>query len=282
MGERYFSGSRSTAAVWRTLRALAALTAIRCAFQRQWAGFFSCMMTLLLFLTLPLAGRQLRVKLPAAMQITLLLFFFGACVLGETACFYLRFPFWDVLLHAVSGVLFAAFGFCLGDLLDKERRVRLSPLLCAVTAFCFSMTTGVLWEFFEYAADHLLSLDMQKDTILRGFQSVLLDPSRQNIPLPVGDIAETIIHSGDGKEYVLQGYLDVGLRDTMKDLFVNFVGAAAFSALGYISLTRQGGLRLVSALIPVAETPCGMAGMPITAARGAAFPVKPHKFLKKA
>ncbi len=53
--------------------------------------------------------------------------------------------------------------------------MHLSPFYMAVTAFCFSMTIGVLWEFFEWGMDNL-GLDMQKDTVLTGFNTVMLEP----------------------------------------------------------------------------------------------------------
>src|SRR5699024_12414567 len=67
----------------------------------------------------------------------------------------------------------------------------------AIVAFCFSMTVGVLWEFFECAMDRFFGMDMQKDTIIHGFSSVMLDPTHSNIPVPVENITEVIVN---GKE----------------------------------------------------------------------------------
>ena len=38
----------------------------------------------------------------------------------------------------------------------------------------------------------------------------------------------------------LGGYLDVGIIDTMKDLFVNFIGAVVFSTIGYFYVRGRG------------------------------------------
>ena len=96
-----------------------------------------------------------------------LLFIFSAEILGEISSFYVLFPFWDTTLHTLNGFLAAAIGFSLVDLLNRSDRVKfdLSPLFLSITAFCFSMTIGVLWEFFEFAMDQFFALDMQKDTI---------------------------------------------------------------------------------------------------------------------
>ena len=54
----------------------------------------------------------------------------------------------------------------------------------------------------------------------------------------------------NGQELGLGGYLDIGLLDTMKDLFVNFIGAVVFSVFGYFYVKYKGKGRLVPSLIP--------------------------------
>ena len=245
---------RAVFAVWITLRTAVLLIAVRCAFQMRWESFFTCLLALVLFLAPSFAARKLRLRLPSAMEITVLIFIFCAEILGEVAAFYVKYPFWDTMLHTVNGFLFAAFGFSLADLLNGERalRFRLSPPFLALAAFCFSMTAGVLWEFLEFAADRLLPLDMQKDTVISGFHSVLLDPAHGNRPVPVQEITETVISLADGRRITVPGYLDTGLADTMKDLFVNFLGAAVFSAIGARYVRRRGKQPLAAAFIPTA------------------------------
>lgn len=100
-----------------------------------------------------------------------------------------------------------------------------SPIYVALVAFCFSMTIGVLWEFFEFGMDRLFMMDMQKDTIVHSITSVMLDPTNKNIPVTIGDITSVTVN---GQELGFGGYLDIGLYDTMEDLFVNFIGGAGF------------------------------------------------------
>ena len=103
-----------------------------------------------------------------------------------------------------------------------------------MVAFCFSMTIGVLWEFIEYSADKLFALDMQKDFVISSFSSVTLDPSGNGDLMKLQDITQTVITTAAGETYVVDGFLDIGIKDTMKDLFVNMVGALVFSVLGYL------------------------------------------------
>ena len=161
----------------------------------------------------------------------------------------------DTMLHTLNGVLCAAIGFSLVDLLNRSTKIStfsLSPVYMAVVAFCFSMTVGVMWEFFECAMDRFFLLDMQKDAIMNTISSVMLDPAGGNTPVIIQDIADVIIVHSDGTQQALGlgGYLDVGIWDTMKDLFVNFIGATVFSIIGYFYVKQRGKGKLASSFIP--------------------------------
>ena len=135
------------------------------------------------------------------------------------------------------------------DLLNRNERFRfqLSPLYLALVAFCFSMTIGVLWEFFEFGMDRLFLLDMQKDTVVQSITSVMLDETNSNIPVTLAGITDVAVN---GESLGFAGYLDIGLYDTMEDLFVNFLGALIFSLIGYFSAKRQEKNRVIDNLVP--------------------------------
>ena len=99
------------------------------------------------------------------------------------------------------------------------------------------MTIGVLWEFYEFFVDQNLNMDMQKDTIITSIHSVALNPDRVNVPYHIKNITSTVVN---GEALPIEGYLDIGLIDTMKDLFVNFIGAVVFSIIGYFYIKRKG------------------------------------------
>ena len=221
---------------------------------RNYENAYICVLTLLLFTIPSIAERKLRVDLPDTLEIIILIFIFSAEILGEIKEYYLAFPFWDTLLHTVNGFLFAAIGFSLVNILNEDKRVSLTlaPLYMALTAFCFSMTIGVLWEFFEWGMDSFFGADMQKDTIVTAFNSVTLDPGGHNIPYHVRNVADTILVFSDGsyQPLGLGGYLDLGLYDTMMDLLVNFVGAVVFSFIGYFYVKNKGKGKIAPHFIP--------------------------------
>ena len=245
---------RSSFLVYVVLRALVILVMILQIFNRNYENVFLCALTLLLLIVPSFLQVNLKIELPTGLEIILLFFVFAAEILGEIEAYYIRFPFWDTMLHTLNGFLMAAIGFSLVDILNRNERFKfdLSPFFVAIVAFCFSMTIGVLWEFFECAMDLFFGQDMQKDTIVHAFSSVMLDPEGANHPIRVSGIYDVAVN---GQSLGLGGYLDIGLLDTMKDLFVNFVGAAIFSAVGYVYIRNRGKSSIAARFIPRLKKP---------------------------
>lgn len=241
-------------AVYATLRLLVIAVLVRSIFLGQWESVFTCTLTLVLLFVPSMLERGLKIEVPTTLEIITYIFVFSAEILGEIECYYMKYPFWDTMLHTVNGFMFAAFGFALVDIFNRHGRFtfKLSAVFCALVAFCFSMTVGVMWEFFEFASDEILQLDMQKDAIVYNINTTYLDPEDANNVIRLRDIISTDIHTADGTVSV-DGYLDIGLRDTMGDMFVNFVGAVVFSFIGYVYVKNRGKGRIAPSFIPVVE-----------------------------
>ena len=233
--KRRIALNKRTFIFYSILRALVILTGIRCLFTDNYESFALCLLSLVLFLLPSFFEEKLKINIPATFQIFIYSFIYAAEILGEVNKYYTAIPGWDTMLHTINGFLCAAIGLSLVDLLNRgSKKSKLSPLYLAVMAFCFSMTIGVCWEFIEFSADQLFYLDMQKDFIVSDIGSVTLDATNSQIPVHLSDITNTYIELSDGTIVTVPGgYLDVGIIDTMKDLFVNFIGAIAFSILGY-------------------------------------------------
>ena len=244
---------RSSFIVYVVLRALVILMMILQIFNRNYENVFLCILTLLLLLMPSFIQLNLKIELPTPLEITILLFIFAAEILGEIQAYYIRFPFWDTVLHTLNGFLMAAIGFALVDILNRSEKFsfQLSPVFLAIVAFCFSMTIGVLWEFFECGMDQFFGLDMQKDTIVNSISSVVLDPTNSNVPVTIENIDDVVVN---GKSLGLGGYLEIGLLDTMKDLFVNFIGAVMFSVIGFFYVKNRGKGKFANGLVPRLKT----------------------------
>lgn len=188
-----------------TLRVLVVAILVAQALNGNWDNVLWCVITLVLFMIPSFFERRIKIDIPDTLEVIILFFIFAAEILGEIAEFYYAVPTWDTMLHTANGFLAAAVGFALIDILNREERfsISLSPIFVAIFAFCFSMTIGVLWEFFEFFMDSVFGMNMQKDTIINGV-------------------------------------LDMGLHDTMWDLIVNFIGASVFSTLGFFYIKHRG------------------------------------------
>lgn len=240
---------RSSFIIYTILRALVIGVLIFTVVTENYESAFLCLLTLVLLIVPSFLQVALRIELPTMLEITMLIFIFAAEILGEIFNFYSIFPFWDTVLHTLNGFLAAAIGLSLVRLLNKSDRllIYLSPLFTSIVAFCFSMTIGVFWEFFEFSMDRFLGFDMQKDTIIHTISSVMLNPTGENDPVVMENISDVTV---SGHDLGLGGYLDIGLIDTMQDLFVNFIGALVFSVLGYFFVKNKNDDSVVVKLIP--------------------------------
>lgn len=235
----YKETKRSSLLVYLILRILVILCMILQLIHGDIQNAMLCLLSLILLIIPIIIQRKFEITLPNTLEITIYLFIFSAEILGEINNFYHLIPYWDTILHTLNGFLATAVGFSLIDLLNKNsKKFNLSPVYLCLVAFSFSMTIGVLWEFFEYAADKFFMLDMQKDEIITEISSVTLDETHSNNPIIIDEITKTIIYNQNGEqiEIISNGYLDIGLNDTMKDLFVNFIGAMIFSTFSYFYL----------------------------------------------
>ncbi|MGL6200760.1 MAG: hypothetical protein ACRC3H_17660 [Lachnospiraceae bacterium] len=241
---------KSSFIVYFVLRLLVIALMIMQIFNRNYENVFLCILTLILLILPSFIQVNLKVELPTGLEIVILLFIFAAEILGEISAYYVKYPGWDTILHTVNGFLMAAIGFSLVDILNRHKKVRfaLSPAYMAVVAFCFSMTIGVIWEFFEFFMDQMFGFDMQKDTIVNSISSVMLDPTGSNKVVTIDGIESVLIN---GQDLGLGGYLDIGLIDTMKDMAVNFVGAIIFSVIGYFYIKNRGKGKFARKFIPI-------------------------------
>lgn len=252
----YKETKRSSLAIYLILRFLVVICMILQIIRGDLNNALLCLLSLVLLFAPLFIQNKYEITLPDSLEISIYLFIFSAEILGEINNFYGIIPHWDTCLHTINGFLATAVGFSLVDLLNKNSKdINLSPFYLCLVAFCFSMTIGILWEFFEYGGDKLMKFDMQKDTLITNISSVYLNSDNENKPVVVDNIGKTEIFDKDGKLlYVIDGgYLDIGLNDTMKDLFVNFIGALVFSFFAYIGLKNNKSSSVVKNFVPIKE-----------------------------
>lgn len=240
--------NEATVAVFVILRLLVIAAMTVSCIRGNYENLFYCGLALVLFAIPAFVEKNFNIELPSVLEIVILLFIFAAEILGEMGSYYTKVPYWDTMLHTINGFLCAAIGFALIDILNRNERIKfkLSPIFLTVVAVCFSMTIGVLWEFFEFFCDVFLGTDMQKDFVVSSITSTYLGKNTKT-PLVIDNIHSVII---DGRPLNVDGYLDIGLYDTMKDLFVNFIGAVVFSFIGFFYVKTRGKGKIAKQFIP--------------------------------
>lgn len=178
--------------------------------------------TVFLLLLPLLCQRFLQIRLSLPLYLFMLFYAMGP-MLGQCYQLYYRLNWWDKLLHALGGVMFALVGlylFARGT--EKNGK---NPLMAAVFALCFSMAISMLWEFCEFGVDRFFGTDMQQDTLVSGFHSYLLG-TEVGVTGSVEGITEVLVNG-----QALPGYIDIGLIDTMLDMLFETLGAVLVAVL---------------------------------------------------
>ena len=249
----YKENKRSSLVIYLILRFFVIICMILQILRGDLNNALLCLLSLILLFAPLFIQNKFEITLPNDLEIAIYLFIFSAEILGEIDNFFGIIPYWDIILHTINGFLATAVGFSLVDLLNKNsKNINLSPFYLCLVAFCFSMTIGVLWEFFEYGCDKFLNVDMQKDTVIQKISSVALNPDGENKAVVVDDIGKTIIYdtNGDVLQVIDNGYLDIGLNDTIEDLFVNFIGAIVFSCFAFFDLKHNRSNSFINRFVP--------------------------------
>lgn len=241
------ASNKTTSTVYMILRLLVIFCMIREIINGNILNALLCILSLILFLLPFFVEKTFKVDLPVTLEVMIFIFIFSAEILGEINNFYGEIPFWDSILHTLNGFLCASVGFSLIYLLNENiESFNLSPIFVAIFAFCFSMTIGIIWEFFEYSMDKYFNFDMQKDNYVSKINTVIIDPKQDNNVITIDGIKYSILYGENNKELKrIEGYLDIGLEDTINDLWVNFIGAFIYSIFGYLYIINKDKYKIV-------------------------------------
>jgi len=183
------------------IRILLVVAVVESIIKKNYLNTFTAVLTFVMTFYPSILRKKFRVYLPSSLQIVITLFIFAAQFLGELRDFYYRFPWWDNMLHCISGSILGIIGFMFVYFLNKThiKKTKLSPFFVALFAFCFALAMGVFWEIIEFSGDRLFGLNMQK------------------FRMPGED----------------------GLVDTMTDLIVDTIGSLVITAIGYIYMKDE-------------------------------------------
>ena len=146
-----------------------------------------------------------------------------ASMSGRIYKLYYLIAHWDKLLHLCGGVVFALLGSYLPVVIN--RKYENDRLLRVLFALMFSISVSALWEFYEFGMDRWFGMDMHRDTIIHAIHSYDLGEATGVIGSI--DQIDSVIVNGEP----LEGYIDIGLIDTMGDMMIETAGAAAYAVV---------------------------------------------------
>lgn len=183
---------------------------------KNWATLFVTVLTIFLCLSPYFFQKKYNIYLPPEIQLGIVLFIYASMFLGEVRNFYIKYWWWDSLLHTFSGFAMALIVFGIMYIFYRTEKINTSPFFIAILIFSITMTIGVLWEIYEFGYDNFFEGNMQR---------------ARNLCPEFGECDTR-----------------VGIYDTMKDFMLNGIGALFSSILGYIYL-KKGEQRLLNGMI---------------------------------
>ncbi len=187
-------------------------------FGGEWTRWALAAVTILLLL-LPEAMERISKRQLSLPFYLLCIFYAIGAMLGHSYKFYYKIPRWDELLHLIGGFLFALVGCELTGYIVGDSKH--SVWFAALFGLCLSMTIALAWEFFEYGMDTFFGMDMQNDSVVHSIVSYQLGPE-MGVTGSFSGIHRVVINE---IPLPLDGYLDIGLHDTMADTLVETFGS---------------------------------------------------------
>ena len=158
---------------------------------------------------LPLiVGKVINSTIPKAMEIAFVTFCFASLVMGDLFDFYGRFPWWDMVLHGISGIMLGILGYAIYNAFGPKDLP--SPIWGPVWIICFALASGAIWEIWEYTTDGIFGLNSQEFLISSG------------------TFDNTTPLSGRA-----------ALKDTMEDLILDFMGSLCVAIASFFDIKKR-------------------------------------------
>lgn len=150
--------------IFLVLSVLAIVTSI---YFKSTDGLFSSVLMFITILIPKFIIKKSRVKIPSLLYFLILLFIFLSMFLGKVSGFYGIFPWWDKMLHTLSGVILMLIGFVIFFLLcGKDVRKEIPPIVIVLFGLFFAVAMAGVWEIFEFTTDKLFGLNSQNGSLV--------------------------------------------------------------------------------------------------------------------
>jgi hypothetical protein len=126
---------------------------------------FSAIMALIASSSPALISRHWRLVLPVELDLILTCFIAMHLIFGEIGGFYLKYWWFDLLLHKFSGIVLGYVGFMWGYMLFYTNKIQAQPWFILVFTVSLAMAGAAIWEIFEFSMDNFFGFNMQKSDL---------------------------------------------------------------------------------------------------------------------
>lgn len=157
------------------LRATIFLAIAGAGINKRWALFFSSTLVLSLTFLPYFITKEYKINLPVEFEFGIILFIYASLFLGELHDYYIKYWWWDILLHTGSGIALGFAGFLILYVLYYQNKIKAKPIWIAIFAFCFAVAIGSLWEIFEFTMDYMFGFNMQKTGLTDTMWDLIVD-----------------------------------------------------------------------------------------------------------
>lgn len=144
-------------------------------YEQRWFTLFITFLTILLTYIPGIFEKKYKIDIPDFFEIGIVLFIYSSLYLGEVQKFYLKFWWWDLLLHFLSAIALGIIGLVILLLLYEKRKISTKPFWISLFAFSFALSIGTLWEIFEFFIDSLIGSNMQKSGLTDTMTDLIID-----------------------------------------------------------------------------------------------------------
>ena len=160
-----------------------------------------------------------KLNLDKKLELLIYIFIITTEVLGQIYHFYTRVPIFDIIIHTYSSFVISYIALII------IKKHKLPKIITILFIFSFAMMCESIWEIFEFGTDHLLKTDMQKDTIINEITSCYLSEDKDT---PTTIVVDNVVVNNISFTDKYNGYLDIGLYDTISDMSCALLGALIF------------------------------------------------------
>ncbi len=198
----------------------------------RWQNIFMSFVFPLIVLFVCIIEWKCRIRCGAVFYIV----FFLMCssnILGNGYGLYKSIVYFDKIMHTMSGIVCTCFGYAIMKKITEGDSGK-KFVYCIFFGLVFAMAVAAIWEVYEYFVSEVLHDDMQVNYIVDTFDYVSY-------------IANTTVFFTDGTSMTIDGYIDIGLFDTLQDITVCLCGSLVTIAL--LVLDNQCFKRTVNRLI---------------------------------